>query len=203
MFEPKNLTHILPCRLPSRQSANRTTSQRWSLGYRVRNQIPCPDAITQINSLPCTNKSSSMDTTTTNLPGSNSQQNRAEVPLPKESTDDQSLEGQGPPPKHKMVVVTFLLIWLQVHFLGPPLMESSLPFLLAEALTVWIVVVGTIYLWMPLTEQYILRWWLFPVAKTETEDEVKSRVSLQTESDASNRVTVESDMAGRVAKLDV
>jgi antibiotic biosynthesis monooxygenase (ABM) superfamily enzyme len=79
-----------------------------------------------------------------------------------DKTDDKK-PAQGPPSKEKMVVVTFLLIWLQVHFLGPAFGGiSELPGLLAEALTVLTVVIGTTYLWMPLTTKYILHWWLFP-----------------------------------------
>jgi antibiotic biosynthesis monooxygenase (ABM) superfamily enzyme len=71
-----------------------------------------------------------------------------------------------PPSKPKMVVVTFLLIWFQAHFMGPALgrlipgiMHSPLAL---EALTIFLVVLGTTYLWMPITTRYILHWWLFP-----------------------------------------
>lgn len=69
-----------------------------------------------------------------------------------------------PPSKPKMVVVTFLLIWLQAHFFGPALgnLAPRLPPLAIEALTIFIIVLGTTYLWMPLVTQYLLHWWLFP-----------------------------------------
>ncbi|CAJ1947343.1 unnamed protein product [Cylindrotheca closterium] len=68
----------------------------------------------------------------------------------------------GPPSDEKMVVVTFLLIWVQVHFLGPAFGGLDIPFLLAEALTVLAVVVLTTYILMPVTTKYLLNWWLFP-----------------------------------------
>ncbi|CAJ1947345.1 unnamed protein product [Cylindrotheca closterium] len=67
-----------------------------------------------------------------------------------------------PPSKQKMVVVTFLLIWLQVHFLGPAFGGLDIPPLLAEALTVITVVILTTYISMPITTKYLLHWWLFP-----------------------------------------
>ncbi|KAL3929984.1 MAG: hypothetical protein SGBAC_011968 [Bacillariaceae sp.] len=68
----------------------------------------------------------------------------------------------GPPSKEKMVVVTFLLIWLQVHFIGPAYGSLDIPDLLAQALTVLTVVIGTTYLWMPITTKHLVNWWLFP-----------------------------------------
>ncbi|KAL3938680.1 MAG: hypothetical protein SGBAC_006453 [Bacillariaceae sp.] len=66
------------------------------------------------------------------------------------------------PSKEKMVVVTFLLIWLQVHFLGPAFGSLDIAPLLAEALTVLTVVILTTYFLMPIATKYLLSWWLFP-----------------------------------------
>ena len=70
---------------------------------------------------------------------------------------------KSPPSKPKMVVVTFLLIWVQAHFIGPAIgrIPKILP-LASEALTIFLIVVLTTYLWMPITTQYLLGWWLFP-----------------------------------------
>lgn len=66
------------------------------------------------------------------------------------------------PSKEKMVAVTFLLIWLQVHFLGPAFGGLHIAPLLAEALTVLTVAILTTYFLMPITTKYLLSWWLFP-----------------------------------------
>jgi hypothetical protein len=58
-----------------------------------------------------------------------------------------------------------LLIWFQVHFLGPAFGGLDIPPLLAEALTVITVVIATTYILMPVTTKYLLSWWLFPNPK--------------------------------------
>lgn len=69
-----------------------------------------------------------------------------------------------PPPRYKMVLVTFLLIWLQAHFIGRTLKNlfPEVPSLALEALTIFLIVLGTTYLWMPIVTKHILHWWLFP-----------------------------------------
>ena len=68
-----------------------------------------------------------------------------------------------PPPRWKMVIVTFLLIWFQAHFLGPWIGRiPNISPLAAEALTIFTIVLGTTYLWMPLVTKHLLHWWLFP-----------------------------------------
>lgn len=69
-----------------------------------------------------------------------------------------------PPPRYKMVLVTFLLIWLQSHFFGRTLKNvvPEIPQLALEALTIFLIVLGTTYLWMPIVTKHILHWWLFP-----------------------------------------
>lgn len=69
-----------------------------------------------------------------------------------------------PPSKSKMVVVTFLLIWIQSHFIGPALdrLFPDFPSLALEALTIFLIVLGTTFIWMPIVTKYILHWWLFP-----------------------------------------
>jgi len=80
-----------------------------------------------------------------------------------DKTDEKNTAPSLTPSRWKMVTVLFLLIWLQVHFIGPVFGGiAELPYLLAEALTVLTVVIGTTFLWMPLTTKFILHWWLFP-----------------------------------------
>lgn len=71
------------------------------------------------------------------------------------------------PSKLKMAVLTFLVIWIQVHFLVKA--YSSLPALslyplAVEAVTIFTVVFATEFLWMPIA-MYLLSFWLFPKPK--------------------------------------
>lgn len=85
-----------------------------------------------------------------------------------------------PPSRHKMAFVTFLVIWLQVHFIPVNMNKiPKVPDLLLEALTTALIVVLTTYLVMPIVTKYILHWWLFPgqtsqveLRGTESEDRV-------------------------------
>lgn len=72
------------------------------------------------------------------------------------------------PPKHKMSMVTFLVIWFQVHFI-PPLVGRipNLPALAGEALTTALIVVLTSYLILPIVTTRVLAWWLFPKQKKD------------------------------------
>lgn len=68
-----------------------------------------------------------------------------------------------PPSREKMAFVTFLVIWLQAHFIPPNVGKiPGIPFLLAEAISIFIIVFLTTYIIMPIVTKYILRWWLFP-----------------------------------------
>jgi antibiotic biosynthesis monooxygenase (ABM) superfamily enzyme len=71
-----------------------------------------------------------------------------------------------PPSREKMALVTFLVIWANVHFLVPLVGKiPKLPPLALEALSTAIIVILTTYLWMPIVTKYILYWWLFPDPK--------------------------------------
>jgi antibiotic biosynthesis monooxygenase (ABM) superfamily enzyme len=78
--------------------------------------------------------------------------------------DEASIMPHRPPPRYKMVVVIFLVIWGQGHFIRPAIQKHfpDLPKLGLEALSTFVIVLLTTYLWMPLVTKYILRWWLFP-----------------------------------------
>ena len=68
-----------------------------------------------------------------------------------------------PPSKPKMVVVTFLLIWVQSHFYQLGLRQvPKLPPLGVQALSTFLIVLCTTYVAMPIVTKYILAWWLFP-----------------------------------------
>mmetsp|Transcript_18067 Transcript_18067/g.43745 ORF Transcript_18067/g.43745 Transcript_18067/m.43745 type:complete len:194 (-) Transcript_18067:61-642(-) len=76
------------------------------------------------------------------------------------------------PSKVKMAVLTFLMIWIQVHFLVQAYASlpalSSYP-LAVEAVTIFTVVFSTEFLWMPIG-MYVLSFWLFPKPKQAEED---------------------------------
>jgi antibiotic biosynthesis monooxygenase (ABM) superfamily enzyme len=68
-----------------------------------------------------------------------------------------------PPSREKMAFVTFLVIWLQAHYIPPNIGKiPGIPSLLAEAMSIFIIVLLTTYVIMPIVTKYILRWWLFP-----------------------------------------
>ena len=73
------------------------------------------------------------------------------------------------PSKLKMAVLTFLVIWIQVHFLVQAYASlpalSSYP-LAVEAVTIFTVVFATEFLWMPIA-MYVLSFWLFPTPKQQ------------------------------------
>ena len=73
-----------------------------------------------------------------------------------------SQKAQLPPPRWKMMIVTFLTIWAQLQFV-PDLVGlwKELPFKVAEALTTLIIVILTTYLWFPILTR-VLAFWLFP-----------------------------------------
>jgi hypothetical protein len=78
-----------------------------------------------------------------------------------------------PPSKLKMAVLTFLMIWVQVHFLvsayGSLPSLSSSP-LAVEAVTIFTVVFSTEFIWMPVA-MYVLSCWLFPTPPPQKEEE--------------------------------
>jgi uncharacterized protein len=82
--------------------------------------------------------------------------------------DDIATTSSTLPSKHKMSIVTFLVIWLQVHFI-PPLVSRipNLPELASEALTTALIVVLTSYLILPIITTRVLAWWLFPKQKKD------------------------------------
>jgi antibiotic biosynthesis monooxygenase (ABM) superfamily enzyme len=73
------------------------------------------------------------------------------------------------PSKLKMTFVTYCLIFIQAAILRPILAQiPKLPAMAVLALNLFIIVVGTTYVWMPLTTQYVLHWWLFPKPRAPT-----------------------------------
>jgi antibiotic biosynthesis monooxygenase (ABM) superfamily enzyme len=69
----------------------------------------------------------------------------------------------GPPPKYKMVVVVFLVIWFQVHYIGPNTVGriDVLPPLAKESLGTLLITTLTTYVFMPICTR-LLAFWLFP-----------------------------------------
>lgn len=69
----------------------------------------------------------------------------------------------GPPAPYKMVVVVFLVIWFQVHYIAPITVGKVDAFspLAKEALGTLIIVILTTYIFMPIVTR-LLAFWLFP-----------------------------------------
>jgi antibiotic biosynthesis monooxygenase (ABM) superfamily enzyme len=70
---------------------------------------------------------------------------------------------QGPPPNYKMVVVVFLVIWFQIHFILPVTIGKigGLSPLGGEGIGTLLVVTLTTYVFMPVATR-LLSFWLFP-----------------------------------------
>jgi hypothetical protein len=77
---------------------------------------------------------------------------------------DGNKNGGGPPPRAKMAVVTFLVIWLQSRYLtqNTIMRWQSLSPTGKQALSVMLIVLMTTYVIMPVVTKYVLNWWLFP-----------------------------------------
>jgi antibiotic biosynthesis monooxygenase (ABM) superfamily enzyme len=78
------------------------------------------------------------------------------------SSDNNKAKG-GPPAKYKMVVVVFLVIWFQLHFVLPNTVGKidALSPLAQESLGTLIITTLTTYVFMPISTR-ILAFWLFP-----------------------------------------
>ena len=64
------------------------------------------------------------------------------------------------PPKHKMVLVTFLVIWPLVHLISPIASHFVHRPLVSEILTVGVICALVTYVFMPIATR-LLGWWLF------------------------------------------
>jgi hypothetical protein len=79
-----------------------------------------------------------------------------------------------PPPKHKMALIMFFVIWIQANYY-PKLVRKipNISDIAAGALTTAIIVSLTTYIIMPIVTTYFLGWWLFP--KNQKKDEAKTK----------------------------
>ena len=101
-----------------------------------------------------------------------------------------------PPNIHKMALLTFLTIWLQVHYLPPYIARiPNLPPLAGEALIVFIIVALTTYVIFPVLTNYLLHWWLFPTTTSTSTDQQRKQQENRTGTQEENSSLYEEQMA--------
>lgn len=89
---------------------------------------------------------------------------------------DNGQQQQQQPSEHKMAVIIFFVIWIQVHFIAINIGKiPDIPPLVAEAGGVAIITILTSYIFLPIITKYLLHWWLFPKRKQKQRRRFQAR----------------------------
>ena len=82
----------------------------------------------------------------------------------KKSKKQRRSAATGPPPKWKMAIVTFFVMWPSIRYIASLYFRiEGLPEWLAQMFGVMTVVTLTTYVTMPIVTMYVFNWFLFPV----------------------------------------